>query len=56
MGYMGSYYNIPKAIFYILKGDYRFRLLRLSCQFRDMAKKQGFGFTLSRLLVDNFNS
>ena len=23
MGYMGSYYNIPKAIFYLLKGDYR---------------------------------
>ena len=22
MGYMGSYYNIPKAIFYLLKGDY----------------------------------
>ena len=24
MGYMGSYYNIPKAMFYLLKGDYRF--------------------------------
>ena len=23
MGYMGSYYSIPKAIFYLLKGDYR---------------------------------
>ena len=24
MGYMGgSYYDIPKAIFYLLKGDYR---------------------------------
>ena len=22
-GIMGSYYNIPKAIFYLLKGDYR---------------------------------
>ena len=22
MGYMGSYYNITKAIFYLLKGDY----------------------------------
>ena len=22
MGYMGSYYNIPKAMFYLLKGDY----------------------------------
>ena len=21
MGYMGSYYKIPKAIFYLLKGD-----------------------------------
>ena len=23
MGYMGSSYNIPEAIFYLLKGDYR---------------------------------
>ena len=23
MGYMGSYDNIPKAIFYLLQGDYR---------------------------------
>ena len=23
MGYMGSYYDIPKAIFYLLKGDYK---------------------------------
>ena len=23
MGYMGSYYNIPKAIFYLLKGDHK---------------------------------
>ena len=23
MGYMGSHYNIPKAIFYLLKMDYR---------------------------------
>ena len=22
MGYMGSYYSIPKAILYVLKGDY----------------------------------
>ena len=27
MGYMGSYYNIPKAIFDLLKGDYRIRAL-----------------------------
>ena len=24
MGYRGSYYNIPKTIFYLLKGDYIF--------------------------------
>ena len=23
MGYMGSYYNIPNAIFYLLKEDYK---------------------------------
>ena len=23
MGYMGSDYNMPKAIFYLLKGDYK---------------------------------
>ena len=23
MRYMGSYFNIPKAILYLLKGDYR---------------------------------
>ena len=23
MGYMESFYNIPKAIFYLLRGDYR---------------------------------
>ena len=22
MGYMGSHYDMPKAIFYLLKGDY----------------------------------
>ena len=25
MGYMGSYYDMPKAIFYLLKGDYIIR-------------------------------
>ena len=23
MGYVGSYYNMPKAIFYLLTGDYK---------------------------------
>ena len=28
----GSYYKIPKAIFYLLKGDYRAQLLPLACE------------------------
>ena len=27
----GSYYNIPKAIFYLLKGGYRFLLALVEC-------------------------
>ena len=35
MGYMGSYYSIPKAIFYLLKGDYRVESMSLSfCRLR----------------------
>ena len=30
-GIWGSYYNIPKAIFYLLKGDYRVE--GLGCMF-----------------------
>ena len=31
MGYMGSYYNIPKAIFYLLQGNSRLQGLEFLC-------------------------
>ena len=33
MGYMGILFNVPKAIFYLLKGDYEFRVQGLECRF-----------------------
>ena len=30
----GSYYNIPKAIFYLLKGDYRVSGLAAACKLK----------------------
>ena len=36
MGYMGSCYNIPKVIFYLLKGDYKVQGSGLGLGFKVM--------------------
>ena len=42
MGYIrGSYYNIPKAIFYLLKGDYRGKNLGLTVLGRRVGNMEG---------------
>ena len=45
MGYMGPYYNIPKAIFYLLQGALVFRAFM--ARHRCIAREGRRGFALS---------
>ena len=50
MGYMGSYYSIPKAIFYLLKGEnIAFVLQALMLRFEGM--HGGAGYSQPRLIL-----
>ena len=49
MGYMGSYSNIPKAIFYLRKGEYILYIMYGPCEF-SMEDPKGNPASLARYL------